>query len=122
MPGMITGAIDVPPHRVAAVDIWFDADGGYVGFDDASPLTTGGGKRLAIEHWNVDRPAMMVGDGSTDLEARPVVDVFVAFAGVVERAGSRVRRHACPSVDPRARTRRARSQSHRANVHRRLER
>jgi len=28
---------------------------------------------------------MMVGDGSTDLEARPVVDMFVAFAGVVER-------------------------------------
>jgi len=28
---------------------------------------------------------MMVGDGTTDLEARPVVDLFVAFAGVVER-------------------------------------
>jgi phosphoserine phosphatase len=28
---------------------------------------------------------MMVGDGSTDLEARPVVDLFVAFAGVIER-------------------------------------
>ena len=27
----------------------------------------------------------MVGDGTTDLEARPVVDLFVAFAGVVER-------------------------------------
>jgi phosphoserine phosphatase len=82
----VATALDVPPHRVAAVDIWFDADGDYVGFDDTSPLTTAGGKRLAIEQWNVDRPAMMVGDGSTDLEARPVVDVFVAFAGVVERA------------------------------------
>jgi hypothetical protein len=30
---------------------------------------------------------MMVGDGSTDLEARPAVDLFVAFTGVVERAG-----------------------------------
>jgi hypothetical protein len=28
---------------------------------------------------------MMVGDGNTDLEARPAVDMFVAFAGVVER-------------------------------------
>ena len=82
----VATALDVPPHQVAAVDIWFDADGDYASFDDASPLTPGGGKRLAIEQWNVDRPAMMVGDGSTDLEARPVVDLFVAFAGVVERA------------------------------------
>ena len=27
----------------------------------------------------------MVGDGMTDLEAQPVVDAFIAFAGVVER-------------------------------------
>ncbi len=29
---------------------------------------------------------MLVGDGATDLEAQPVVDCFVAFAGVVARA------------------------------------
>ena len=28
---------------------------------------------------------MLVGDGATDLEARPVVDSFVAFAGVADR-------------------------------------
>ncbi len=28
---------------------------------------------------------MLVGDGATDLEAAPLVDLFVAFAGVVER-------------------------------------
>jgi hypothetical protein len=28
---------------------------------------------------------MMVGDGSTDLDAAPVVDLFVAYAGVVQR-------------------------------------
>jgi hypothetical protein len=28
---------------------------------------------------------MLVGDGATDLEARPPADTFVAFAGVVER-------------------------------------
>jgi len=82
----VATALDVPPHHVAAVDIWFDGDGAYAGFDHSSPLTTGGGKRRAIEQWHLARPAMMVGDGSTDLEARPVVDAFVAFAGVVERA------------------------------------
>ena len=81
----VARAVGVDDARVAAVDIVFDADGSYAAFDTSSPLTTSGGKRTAIERWGVRRPAMMVGDGSTDLEARPVVDRFVAFAGVVER-------------------------------------
>jgi phosphoserine phosphatase len=78
-------ALGVPAERVMAVDIHFGGDGSYAGFDSTSPLAATGGKRIAIERWGVPRPAMMVGDGSTDLEARPVVDLFVAFAGVVER-------------------------------------
>jgi phosphoserine phosphatase len=81
----VASALGVGRDHVAAVDIEFGADGAYTGFDDTSPLATAGGKRVAIEGWNVVRPAMMVGDGSTDLEARPAVDMFVAFAGVVER-------------------------------------
>lgn len=81
----VAGAVGVPPGRVAAVDITFNDDGSYADFDVTSPLAATGGKRLAIERWNVDRPAIMVGDGTTDLEARPAVDLFVAFAGVVER-------------------------------------
>ena len=79
------GAVGVAADHVAAVDITYREDGSYAGFDGSSPLTTSGGKRRAIEQWHIDRPAMMVGDGNTDLEARPVVDMFVAFAGVVER-------------------------------------
>jgi len=81
----VAGAVGVAPSRVAAVDISFNPDGTYEDFDASSPLAATGGKRIAIERWNVDRPAVMVGDGSTDLEARPVVDLFVAFAGVVDR-------------------------------------
>lgn len=81
----VAHAVGVMPSRVAAVDLRFHPDGSYAGFDEASPLATAGGKRVAIERWNVDRPAMMVGDGSTDLEARPAVDLFVAFAGIIER-------------------------------------
>jgi len=79
------GAVGVSADHVAAVDISFNADGSYAGFDGSSVLAASGGKRRAIEQWHIDRPAMMVGDGNTDLEARPVVDMFVAFAGVVER-------------------------------------
>ena len=78
-------ALGIDRDHVDAVDVFFGADGSYAGFDSASPLAATGGKQRAIERWTVDRPAMMVGDGSTDLEARPAVDMFVAFAGVVER-------------------------------------
>ena len=81
----VAACVGVPATHVAAVNIMFNTDGSYADFDARSPLAATGGKRVAIERWNVPRPAMMVGDGSTDLEARPVVDLFVAFAGVVER-------------------------------------
>ena len=81
----VATAVGIPATHVAAVDISFDDTGSYVDFDGESPLAFTGGKRVAIERWHIDHPAMMVGDGTTDLEARPVVDLFVAFAGVVER-------------------------------------
>ena len=82
---IVAEAVGLAADRVAAVDIRFTPDGRYAGFDVGSPLAATGGKRLAIERWHITRPAAMVGDGSTDLEARPAVDLFVAFAGVVER-------------------------------------
>jgi len=87
LPAVLAAATElgVAANHVAAVAVSFNADGSYAGFDSASPLAMSGGKRRAIEQWNIERPAMMVGDGTTDLEARPVVDMFVAFAGVVER-------------------------------------
>src|SRR5512146_3229495 len=68
-----------------AVDIRFDAGGAYVGFDTASPLTTANGKRALIATLPLERPALMMGDGATDLAARDVVDRFVAFTGFVAR-------------------------------------
>jgi phosphoserine phosphatase len=87
LPAVLAVATEVGVARdhVAAVNIEFADDGSYASFDHTSPLAATGGKRVAIERWNIVRPAMMVGDGSTDLEARPVVDMFVAFAGIVER-------------------------------------
>jgi phosphoserine phosphatase len=78
--------LGIADQAVAAVDLYFGPDGGYAGFEEGSPLATSGGKRRVIESWQLDRPVLMVGDGATDLEARPVVDGFAAFAGVVYRA------------------------------------
>lgn len=79
--------LGIPENAVAAVDVYFDDDGGYAGFDEASPLAASGGKRTVIEAWraSMPRPVMLVGDGATDLEAQPVVDAFIAFAGVAFR-------------------------------------
>ncbi|HEX6815104.1 MAG TPA: HAD-IB family phosphatase [Gemmatimonadaceae bacterium] len=83
----VAAALGVPAERVAAVDVQFEEDGSYRGFDASSPLSRSGGKGAVIAAWQpaVPRPSMLVGDGATDLEARPAVDAFVAFAGVVRR-------------------------------------
>jgi phosphoserine phosphatase len=80
--------LGIDEDAVAAVDLEFDGSGEYTGYDAGSPLAYSGGKRTIIERWGPElpRPVLMVGDGVTDLEASSVVDAFVAFAGVVERA------------------------------------
>jgi phosphoserine phosphatase len=79
--------LGIEDSAVAAVDVYFEDDGSYAGFDVASPLAASGGKRVVIESWldAMPRPVMLVGDGATDLEAQSVVDAFVAFAGVAFR-------------------------------------
>ncbi len=73
---------------VAAVDVSFDEAGGYTRYDESSPLARAGGKRELLEIWRRESAGsvMFVGDGITDLETRDVADLFVAYAGVVERA------------------------------------
>ena len=83
----VARALGVPDEDVAAVDVRFDEQGAYAGWDEASPLAYSFGKRTQLERWNgsMARPVMIVGDGITDLEARPPADAFVAFAGVIAR-------------------------------------
>ncbi|MGH7662923.1 MAG: HAD-IB family phosphatase [Gemmatimonadaceae bacterium] len=86
---ILASALGVDEESVAAVELRFGPAPAceYAGFDEQSPLARAGGKRVQIERWHpvLTRPIMLVGDGATDLEARPAVDRFVAFAGVVER-------------------------------------
>jgi phosphoserine phosphatase len=90
-PAVVTLAshLGLEPDRVAAVEVEFSPDGTYAGFDSTSPLARAGGKRQVIEGWksSLPGPIMLVGDGATDLEAKPAVDLFVAFTGVIARPG-----------------------------------
>lgn len=78
--------LGIAPEHVAAVGIEFDESGSFRGFDGASPLARSGGKAAVLDGWALPRPALLVGDGATDLEARPAVDCFAAFMGVAFRA------------------------------------
>jgi phosphoserine phosphatase len=79
--------LGVPDEDVHAVDLQHDESGAYAGFDEASPLARSGGKPAVLEALRRDGERLaLVGDGATDLEAAPLVDRFVAFAGVERRA------------------------------------
>jgi phosphoserine phosphatase len=77
-------------ERIEAVDLFFDpATGGYKGFDEAYPTTRSGGKPEVVRRLRAELSpsrVVMVGDGVSDLETKPVVDLFVGFGGYVERA------------------------------------
>jgi phosphoserine phosphatase len=83
----VADAVGVARTRVSAVDIRFDADGEYAGYDTRSPMARSGGKAELLRLWRGDiaGAVMMVGDGVTDLETQHVADIFVAYAGVVSR-------------------------------------
>jgi len=84
----LAGWLGIEDDRVAAVGVTFGEGGEYAGFDVRSPLARSGGKREVIRSWRdqLTTPVMLVGDGATDLEAADVVEMFVAYAGVVDRA------------------------------------
>jgi phosphoserine phosphatase len=74
--------------RVEAVDLSFDSAGNYLGYDENFPTTRSGGKPEVMRALKAElRPArlVMVGDGVSDLETKPEVDLFVGFGGYVER-------------------------------------
>lgn len=75
-------------QRVEAVDLFFDAQGRYTGFDEAYPTTRSGGKPEVIARLKAElKPAkiVMVGDGASDLETKPFVDLFVGFGRYTAR-------------------------------------
>ena len=49
-------------------------------------LTTTAGKATVVQRLYLPRPLLMVGDGVTDLAARPAADSFAAFTGFAYRS------------------------------------
>ena len=74
--------------RVEAVVLNFTAEGDYDGFDEASPTARSGGKAEVVARLRAElKPeiTVMVGDGVSDLEAKPHVDRIIGYGGYVVR-------------------------------------
>ncbi len=93
--------LGVPPENIRAVELEYNELSGdwwqyhqpetrnrqtYLDYNEG-PLTVSSGKPAIIQALagNKHGRRLMVGDGASDLAARPVVDLFVGFGGVVAR-------------------------------------
>jgi phosphoserine phosphatase len=75
-------------ERVEAVDLYFAGDGSYKGYATDYPTTRTGGKCEVVSRLRAEfkpEKVVMVGDGASDLETRPAVDLFVGYGGFVAR-------------------------------------
>ncbi len=85
----IAELLRIPLNRVYANTILFDKNGEYVGFDEKEYTSRDGGKPAVIHRLKNAHgysTVVMVGDGATDMQAKPPADAFIGFGGVVERA------------------------------------
>lgn len=80
--------LNIPLNNVFANNIQFDKDGNYLSFDPKEPTSRAGGKAKVVDFIKTElkfSTVAMIGDGYTDLEARPPADVFIGYGGIVER-------------------------------------
>ena len=80
----LAARLGIPERAVHAVALRFDEKGNYADFDRQSPLTRSGGKEIVVRDIRARSKgkAAFVGDGVTDLETAPAVDLFIGFGGV----------------------------------------
>jgi phosphoserine phosphatase len=83
----LAAKLGIPSRAVHAVALQFDDEGLYAGFDQRSFLTKKGGKELVVRDVRARSHgrAAFIGDGISDLETRPAVDLFIGFGGVTAR-------------------------------------
>jgi phosphoserine phosphatase len=88
-------ALHIAPRAVHAVALRFDDAGHYADFDRRSLLARPGGKELVVRAilTRSKGKSAFVGDGVSDLETKPAVDLFIGFGGVAVRERVRDEAH-----------------------------
>lgn len=95
----IAKSLNVPLSHIYANTLVFDdttPEGAYMDFDRSEYTSKDMGKAKAIDYIKQHcgyQCVVMVGDGATDLQAKPPVDAFIGFGGNVVR--DTVREKAC---------------------------
>jgi phosphoserine phosphatase len=75
-------------RHVEAVPLYFNELGEYAGYGEGFPTTRNLGKNEIIREWRaalLPEKVVMIGDGISDLETKPDVDLMIGFGGVVQR-------------------------------------
>lgn len=82
----LAALLGLSPSHVHAVDIFFNGDGSYAGFDETSPLARSGGKHdICQQLLNGKNSLVMIGDGKTDMEAKQPGVTVIGFGGICDR-------------------------------------
>ncbi|KKQ92368.1 MAG: hypothetical protein UU16_C0003G0004 [Candidatus Woesebacteria bacterium GW2011_GWA2_40_7] len=84
--GMLANFLGIKSTNVITNNIFFDENKKYLSFDRENPLSNNGGKAIKINEFkNKMGKTVLIGDGSTDLEAKESVNLFIGFGGVIFR-------------------------------------
>ena len=85
----VAASLGIPYKNVYANTILFDTVGYYAGFDTNAPTSNDGGKADTVRQLRLAAgnkgPWVVIGDGVTDLQARPPADICIGYGGVVTR-------------------------------------
>lgn len=75
-------------NNIYANNLFFTEDGEYNGFDTNEPTSKDGGKAKVVQEL-IDKYdykcVIMIGDGATDMQARPPAKAFIGYGGIIER-------------------------------------
>ena len=78
--------LNIDYKNVYSVEVYFNQQGEYTGFDKSSPLVAKGGKRHISEKITEDfGKSVLIGDGTNDMEAAEAVEFFIGYGGAVKR-------------------------------------
>ncbi len=72
--------------NVYSVEVYFNQEGEYTGFDKSSPLVNSHGKtRIAKQITEEYGKSVLIGDGKNDIEAAGEIELFIGYGGAVRR-------------------------------------
>ncbi len=74
--------LGIVKERVFAVEVNFDEQGSFIGFDHDSPMTRAAGKREIVRLLKQKHDRItLIGDGANDLATADLVERFIGFGG-----------------------------------------